>query len=110
MGYSEEFADRVRDLIFQRSGVVEKKMFGGIAWMIDGNMAVGVMSDDGLMVRLDRDEVEAVTGRPHVGPMEMTGRRMKGFVVIDSEGTEGDGDLAEWIDAGASYAESLPAK
>ncbi len=110
MAYSEEFADRIRDLVFQRSGVVEKKMFGGIAWMIDGNMAVGLTGDDGLMIRLEPDEVEASLGRPHVGPMEMTGRRMKGFVVVSPDGTADDADLAEWIDAGASFAESLPAK
>ena len=69
MAFSEELADRVREVIFERSGVVEKKMFGGVAWMIDGNMAVAIISGDGLLVRLPREEIETTLAEPGVGPM-----------------------------------------
>ena len=110
MAYSEELADRVRERIFERSGVVEKEMFGGVAWMIDGNMAVCIIGGDGLMVRLPKEEVEAALAEPGVEPMEMSGKRMKSFVVVQPDSTESDEDLLGWIDAGASFAESLPSK
>lgn len=108
--YSEAMADRIREVIGFREGVEEKKMFGGIAWMINGNMAVGLTRNDGLMVRMLPEDVEKALGEKHVGPMEMTGRRMKGFVVVSPEGTESDEDLAAWIDSGAEFALSLPPK
>jgi len=109
VSYSEELAERVRDLIFERSGVTEKKMFGGIAWMIDGNMAVATMGDD-LLVRLDREDQEAAMAEPEVGPMEMGGRRMRGFVIVASPGIEEADDLERWIETGAATAMSLPPK
>lgn len=109
MPYSEELAQRVRDVIFERSGVTEKTMFGGIAWMIEGNMAVATMGED-LLVRLDREEQEAAMAEPHVGPMEMGGRRMKGFVVVASPAIEQAEDLERWIESGAARATSLPPK
>ncbi len=84
-------------------------MFGGIAWMVNGNMACGIIGDD-LMVRLDRDDAEAALTEEHVGPMEFTGRPMRGFILIEAEGIEGDADLGRWVDAGADFAESLPSK
>ena len=109
MAYSEELADRVRDLLGGRGSVVERKMFGGVAWMIDGNMACGVMGDD-LLVRLGREDAERALEEPHVGPMEFTGRRMGGFVLVDSAGIADAAGLGRWVDAGADYAASLPAK
>lgn len=84
-------------------------MFGGIAWMVNGNMAWGIIGED-LMVRLDRDDVEAAQAEDHVGPMEFTGRPMRGFILVEAEGIEGDTDLGRWVDAGADFAESLPSK
>ena len=84
MAYDEQLAERVRDLVAPRSGVTEKKMFGGIGWMINGNMAVGVMSKGGLIVRIDPDETEAMLAEPHVSTFGREGAKpMKGFVVVD---------------------------
>lgn len=109
MAYSEELADRIREVIEARPGVVERKMFGGVAWMVNGNMACGVIGED-LMVRLDRDEAEQALAEEHVGTMEFTGRPMRGFVVVQSPGIADAQDLGRWVDAGADYAETLPPK
>jgi len=109
MTYSEELASRMREVIGGRDGVSERKMFGGIAWMVNGNMACGTLGDD-LMVRLGPDEAERALGEPHVGPMQFTGRTMRGFISVDAAGIADDMDLARWIDAGASHAASLPPK
>ena len=109
MAYSEEFADRIRDVIGGRSGVSERKMFGGIAFMVNGNMACGIIGED-LMVRLNRDEAEQVLAEEHVGPMEFTGRKMSGFVTVAAPGIADDQGLARWVDVGADYAASLPPK
>ena len=109
MAYSEHLADRVRDLLGGRGGVTERKMFGGVAWMLEGNMACGVLGD-GLLVRLDREDVTRALAEPHVGPMDFTGREMRGFVVVDEAGVADEAALARWVDAGADYAASLPAK
>lgn len=109
MAYSEELADRIRDVIDGRPGVTERKMFGGVAWMVNGNMACGIIGED-LMVRLDRDDAEAAKAEEHVGPMEFTGRPMRGFILVEAEGIEADVDLGRWVEAGADFAESLPSK
>ena len=109
MAYSEELAARVRDVVGGRDGVSERRMFGGIAWMVDGNMACGTLGED-LMVRLAPDDAESALGEPHVGPMDVTGRPMRGFVRVSGEGVAEDADLARWVDAGAAFAASLPPK
>jgi hypothetical protein len=109
MAYSEELAERIREVIDARPGVSERRMFGGIAWMVNGNMACGIIGED-LMVRLERDDAEAALAEEHVGPMEFTGRPMRGFIMVETAGIEGDADLGRWVDAGADFAESLPAK
>jgi len=109
VAFSEELADRVRDLIFERDGVTERKMFGGIVWMVNGNMAVGVTGDD-LMVRQSPEDVEVSLAEPHVGPMEMSGKTMKGFLIVREEGIQEDGDLEDWVEAGASFAAYMPPK
>ena len=109
MAYSEELAARIREIIGARDGVTERRMFGGIAWMVNGNMACGTLGDD-TMVRLGREGAEHALREPHVGPMEFTGRPMRGFITVHADGTVADTDLARWIDAGASYAASLPPK
>jgi TfoX/Sxy family transcriptional regulator of competence genes len=109
VAYDEALADRVRDALAPRADLSERKMFGGIAFTIGGNMALGVI-DDQLMVRLDHADAERALDEPHVRPMDFTGRPMKGMVFVDAEGTEADGDLAGWVDAGADFAASLPPK
>ncbi len=109
MAYSEALAARVRHALGPRDGVREQAMFGGVAWMLNGNMACGV-TGDGLMVRLAREDTEAALAEPHVGPMEMTGKRMRSFVVVSADGVADDRELARWVDAGAAFASSLPAK
>ena len=109
MAYSEELAQRIRDVIDDRPGVTERKMFGGVAWMVNGNMACGTLGED-LMVRLDREDAEAALAEDHVGPMEFTGRPMRGFVTVEADGVEDDAELGRWVEAGADFAASLPAK
>jgi TfoX/Sxy family transcriptional regulator of competence genes len=109
MAYSEMLAARIRDQIGMQSGVTEKKMFGGIAWLVGGHMAVGTLGDD-LMVRLSHDDAAAALDAPHVAPMDFTGRPMRGFIKVLADGIERDDDLARWIIAGSSYAATLPAK
>ena len=109
MAYSEELAERVREVIGGRSGVTERKMFGGIAFMVGGNMACGVLGED-LIVRFDREDAERALAEPNVGPMEFTGRRMGGFVTVEGAGVADPADLSRWVDTGADHAASLPAK
>ncbi|MFL5898337.1 MAG: TfoX/Sxy family protein [Solirubrobacterales bacterium] len=92
-----------------RSELSERRMFGGIAFMLAGNMAVGAIGDD-LMVRLDPVDAERALREAHTQPMDFTGKPMKNMVYVDPEGTASDEDLAKWVDAGADYAMSLPPK
>ena len=109
MAYSEELAVRVREAIKGREGITEKKMFGGIGFMLNGNMCCGVANDD-LVVRVGADQHEARLTEPHVRPMDFTGRPMKGFVYISPEGIKDDDALKKWLDRGVSFALSLPKK
>lgn len=109
MAFDEALADRIRDVLASRPEVTERKMFGGIAFMLAGNMAVGVIGED-LMVRLDPADAERALGEPHARPMDFTGRPAKNMVYVDAEGTASDEDLAAWVKAGAEYAASLPPK
>jgi TfoX/Sxy family transcriptional regulator of competence genes len=109
MAYSEELAQRIRDVVGGRDGVTEKKMFGGVGWMVNGNMACGTMGDD-LLVRLDREDSDRILAEPHVSLMRMGSRTMRGFFTVDSAAIADDGELARWVDAGAAYAASLPPK
>ena len=103
MAYDEALAERVDAQIGDREGMTDRKMFGGIAWMLNGNMAVGVMGSE-LIVRVaDRD---AALGEPHTRPFEMRGRAVKGFILVDPTGA----DLAAWVARGLAYAASLPPK
>jgi TfoX/Sxy family transcriptional regulator of competence genes len=109
MAFDEVLANRIRDALAGRASVTERKMFGGIAFMVAGNMAVGVIGDD-LMVRLDPADAERALKEHHTRPMDFTGRPMKGMVYVDSAGTAADEDLAAWVNAGADFAASLPPK
>jgi TfoX/Sxy family transcriptional regulator of competence genes len=110
MAYDEDLANRVRELVAANEGLTEQKMFGGLAFLIGGNMAVGVSGQGGLMVRVDRAETEALLAKPHARPFEMSGREMKGWVRVDPEGVRTKRQLEPWVRRGVSYARSLPAK
>jgi hypothetical protein len=109
VAYDEELADRVREILAPREGLSERKMFGGIAFMIGGNMACGVLGSE-LMVRIAAEDAEAALGEDHVRPMDFTGKPLRGMVYVGAEGIAADGDLAGWVEAGADHAASLPAK
>jgi TfoX/Sxy family transcriptional regulator of competence genes len=109
MAYDEALADRVREVVSLREDLTERKMFGGIAWMIGGNMACGVLGEE-LIVRLPGEEAERALAEPHTRPFDTTGRPMRGFVVVGPEALGEDDELAGWVDAGADHAASLPAK
>jgi TfoX/Sxy family transcriptional regulator of competence genes len=109
MPYDEALADRARDVLAARAELTEIEMFGGICFMLAGNMACGVIKDD-LLVRLAAEEAEQALEDPHARPMDFTGRPMKNVVYVDPEGTASDQSLASWVEAGADFAASLPAK
>jgi TfoX/Sxy family transcriptional regulator of competence genes len=109
VAYDEALADQVRELLSARADVSERKMFGGIAFIVGGNMACGVLGEE-LIVRLGDEEGEKALAEDGVRPFDFTGKPMKGIVYVSSERTSDDAGLAEWVDAGADYASSLPAK
>jgi TfoX/Sxy family transcriptional regulator of competence genes len=109
MAYDEHLAERIRDALGGRDNVTERKMFGGIAFMVGGNMAVGVIRDD-LMVRIGPDAHDDALGQPHVRIMDFAGKPMKGMIYVGPGGVASDRDLARWVDAGADFAASLPPK
>jgi TfoX/Sxy family transcriptional regulator of competence genes len=110
MAYDEDLANRVRELIGVESGLTEKKMFGGLAFLINGNMSVGVSGQGGLMVRVDPAETDALLARPHARAFEMRGREMQGWLRVDSEGVRTKRQLEPWVRGGVTYARSLPPK
>jgi hypothetical protein len=107
--YDETLADRVRGVLGDDPRLTERKMFGGLAFMIDGNMCVGIVGDD-LVVRVGRDAYDATLSLPHAREMDFTGRPMRGFVFVAAAGITRRERLEAWVDRGLSYAESLPAK
>lgn len=110
MAYDEELADRVREHVEHERGLTERRMFGGLAFMINGNMAVAAVSKGGLMVRVDPAETEALLAKPHAAPLEMRGREMRGWLLVDADSITDDDELAAWIGRGIGYAQSLPPK
>ena len=110
MAYDEDLANRIRELIAAEPGLAEKKMFGGLAFLIDGNMSVGVSGQGGLMVRVEPAETAALVAKPHARPFEMRGREMQGWLRIAPEGVRTKRDLERWVRRGVNYARSLPAK
>ncbi|MDX6582599.1 MAG: hypothetical protein QOI10_1783 [Solirubrobacterales bacterium] len=110
MAYDEALAERVRELLAPREAVTERKMFGGIGFMVGGNMACGGSSGGDLIVRLGPEEYEQALLEPHVRTFDMTGRTMRGWILVAPEAVAADEDLAGWVDAGADFAASLPPK
>jgi TfoX/Sxy family transcriptional regulator of competence genes len=109
VAYDEGLAIRLRGLIGGESGLAEKKMFGGLAMLLDGNMAVGVHGDD-LIVRTDPGQQEELLAEPGARVFDLTGRPMKGWLLVEGDGCAKDADLRRWVDRGVAYARSLPAK
>jgi TfoX N-terminal domain len=109
MAYSEVLADRIRHQTGSNPNVAEKKMFGGVAFMNQGNMAVGVSNDE-LMVRVGLEGYEEAIADPGVRDFDMTGKRMKGWVLVGPQTIADDSDLNDWIDVGMEFAGSLPPK
>jgi TfoX/Sxy family transcriptional regulator of competence genes len=110
MAYDEELADRIRALIADEPGLTEKKMFGGLAFLIGGNMAIGASGQGGVLVRADPEESEALVASTSARLMEMRGREMRGWLRVDAEDVSTDADLGRWVDLGSTYARSLPPK
>jgi hypothetical protein len=110
MSYDEELAHRLREQLADERGVTERAMFGGLAFMLDGNMAVGVTSRAELMVRVGPDGAEEALARPHARVFDMTGRPMKGWVLVDPEGFASKRQLGSWVRRGVAFARTLPAK
>lgn len=109
MAFDEELADRVRGLLIREEGYSERKMFGGICFMLHGNMCCGVSSDD-LMVRLGPERGDAALGEPHVRPMDFTGKPMRGYAYVSAQGTRDDVALAGWVERCAVFCRTLPPK
>ena len=110
MAYDQELADRVREHVEPENGLTEKRMFGGLAFLINGNMAVSASSKGGLMLRVDPAEIETLLQEPHAQPFEMRGREMTGWLRVAVDAETPDDELAQWIHRGVSYARSLPAR
>jgi TfoX/Sxy family transcriptional regulator of competence genes len=110
MAYDEDLANRIRELIAAEPGVTEKRMFGGLAFLIGGNMSVAASGQGGLMVRVDPDDTDALIERPHAQPFVMRGREMKGWLRVADEGVRTKRQLEPWVKRGVAYARSLPAK
>lgn len=110
MAYDEALADRIRELISGAPLLTEKKMFGGLGFMVCGNMAIAASSQGGILVRVDPDEGEQLIASTSARPMEMRGREMSGWLRVDAAAVATDDVLDEWVQRGATYAGSLPAK
>ena len=109
MAYDEDLADRVRDVLAPIPDRDERKMFGGIAFMVGGNMACGITGSD-LMVRLGEDGADAALDEPHTRPMDFTGRPLRSMVYVAPAGIASDSELRRWVERGTAFARSLPPK
>ena len=109
MAYDEKLAERVRRALSGREGLSDRKMFGGIAYMLDGNMFCGIVKDQ-LMVRVGPERYDDALARPHAAPMDFTGRSMRGMVYVTPDGFRTDSDLKRWLELGLEFAASLPPK
>ncbi|MCT7661942.1 TfoX/Sxy family protein [Mycobacterium deserti] len=110
MAYDQDLADRVRELIAAERGVEEKTMFGGLAFLINGNMSVAVSGKGGLMVRVPPEETPTLLTREHVTPMVMAGRETRGWLRVSAEGVKAKRQLQSWVGRGVDYAKRLPPK
>ncbi len=110
MAYDEDLADRIRGLVCNETGLAEKEMFGGLAFLIGGNMAVAASGQGGLLVRVDPAKGDTLLARTAAQPMEMRGRAMTGWLRVESGDVRLKRQLARWVNLGVTYAKSLPPK
>jgi TfoX/Sxy family transcriptional regulator of competence genes len=110
MAYDEDLAYRIRELVAAERGVEEKRMFGGLAFLINGNMSVAASGQGGLLVRVPPDETDRLVAREHVQPMVMAGREARGWVRVSTDGVKTKRQLQSWVNRGVGYAKSLPPK
>ncbi len=110
MAYDEQLADRVRELVAASGVFHEQKMFGGLAFLVGGHMAVAASGGGGLLVRVDPAQTDALIAKPFCGPFEMRGKSLDGWVRVDAEGVRTKRQLAPWVSRGVAHARSLPPK
>ena len=110
MAYDEELADRIRALLGNRADLTEQKMFGGLAFLIGGNMAIAASGQGGILVRVDPEESAELVATTPAEPMEMRGRQMAGWLRVDAADVATADELARWVERGVAYAASLPPK
>jgi TfoX/Sxy family transcriptional regulator of competence genes len=110
VAYDEDLANRIRELIASEPALTEKRMFGGLAFLIGGNMSVSASGQGGLLLRCDPAETDALVSEPHVARFEMRGRTMDGWLRVDTEGLRTKKQLERWVNQSVAYARSLPPK
>lgn len=110
MAYDDELANRIREVVHGEPGLSEKRMFGGLAFLVHGNMAVSASSKGGLLLRIDPAKAESLIDHQHVRRYEMRGKEMDGWLRVDVESIETDDELRLWVDHGLTYARSLAPK
>jgi TfoX/Sxy family transcriptional regulator of competence genes len=110
VAYDEDLADRIRELVAGERRLAEKKMFGGLAFLIGGNMAIAASGQGGLLVRVDPEESDRLVASTNARLMEMRGREMRGWLRVDGEDVRTKRQLSRWVEMGVAYARSLPAK
>jgi hypothetical protein len=110
MPYDEDLADRIRELVGSESGLTEQRMFGGLAFLIGGNMAIAASGQGGVLVRVDPAQSDTLVATTNASLMEMRGRQMQGWLRVDPEDVRTKRQLARWVELGTAYARSLPAK
>ena len=110
MACDEELADRIRELTGEQEGITEQRMFGGLAFLVRGNMAVAASGQGGLMVRVEPDESDSLVASTHARPMVMRGREMQGWLRVESKHVGTKRELRKWVERGTTYARTLPPK
>jgi hypothetical protein len=110
MAYDEDLANRIRELTADEPGITEQRMFGGLAFLVDGNMSVAASGQGGLMVRIDPGDAEDLLAKAHARPFEMRGRPVEGWLRVEPEGVRTQRQLEPWVTRGLAYARSLPPK
>jgi TfoX/Sxy family transcriptional regulator of competence genes len=110
MTYDDDLADRLREQLAGEPGVSEQRMFGGLAFLVHGHMAVAASGQGGLLVRVDPSAAESLLADPRVSPMVMRGREMRGWLRVEAAAVAEPDELATWVSRGTSYARSLPPK
>jgi TfoX/Sxy family transcriptional regulator of competence genes len=110
MPYDEELADRIRELLADEEAITEKRMFGGLAFLLHGNISVAASHDRGLLVRVDPEDTAELLARPHASLMEMGGRTMDGWIRVAADGVTTKRELSTWVKRGVGYARTLPPK